>query len=66
MEAWPEVDELIVTNRILAGIQVIRHGRGCGLHAALDEFVGRYRWLREKRPGAFTVSDESYWIGFYS
>ncbi|MEU7909040.1 hypothetical protein [Actinoplanes sp. NPDC049118] len=66
MEAWPEVDELIVTNRIIEGIQVIRGSRECGIPTALDEFVERYRWLRENRPGDFTAGKESYWSGFYS
>jgi hypothetical protein len=66
MDAWPEVDELILTNRIIEGLQAIRGSRGCGIPAALDEFTERYRWLRKSRPEHFTVSSDSYWNGFYS
>jgi hypothetical protein len=66
MQAWPQVDELIFTKHIIAGIQVIRDSRGCGIPEALDEFVERYRWLRTNRPEGFAVSDDVYWSGFYS
>jgi len=66
VQAWPEVDDHIVAKHILAGVRVIRHHRGCGIPAALDEFTERYRWLRQTRPQDFTVGDDSYWDGFYS
>jgi hypothetical protein len=66
VEAWPEVDDHIVQQRIIHGLQAVRRARGCGIPQALDEFVERYRWLRENRSEEFTVSDESYWAGFYS
>ncbi|MBG0565362.1 hypothetical protein [Actinoplanes aureus] len=66
MDAWHEVDDHIVQNRIIHGLQAIRRARECGIPSALDEFAERYRWLRENRPEDFTVGPESYWTGFYS
>jgi hypothetical protein len=66
MEAWPEVDDLIVPHRIIPGLQAIRRHRGCGIPEALDEFADRYRRLRETRPDDFSVGGDAYREGFYS
>jgi hypothetical protein len=63
---WDEVDEMIVTRRILAAVRGIRELSDCSLSRAMGLLSERYDVLRERRPHDFTVGPDEYWQGFYS
>lgn len=62
----PDLNLLIVTNKKLPAIDLIRKKAGCSIPEALDMLAQRYRFLRSKTPDEFTCTDENYWGGFRS
>jgi hypothetical protein len=65
-DRWPEIDEDIVSHRILPAMVILREVFGYSIREAIDAFDARYRLLRETWPGDFTVSPEEYGRHFYS
>lgn len=65
-ERTDAIDDDIVAERIIPALIAIRAELGCGLHAAIDEFQGRYDRLRIERPGDFTLPPEQYGRGVYT
>jgi len=65
-EDLQKLDELIVQERILEGLQMIRSKLGLDLRQSLESFNERYRFLRAERPDAFTKPDREYGKDFYS
>ena len=61
-----ELDSLIVSNRKLEAVQLLRQRRGLTLVAATEALTSRYSELRASSPGRFTCGDEQYWRGFHS
>src|SRR5689334_23282395 len=53
-DSWAEIDEHIVSHRIVQALMAIRARDGCTLHQAMDVFNDRYFTLRESRPADFT------------
>jgi hypothetical protein len=66
VESWFEIDDLIVTRKIIPAMQAIRVAEQCGLREAIDLFYERYELLRETRPDDFMVSREEYGDGVYT
>jgi hypothetical protein len=66
LEDLQKLDELIVQERILEGLQMIRSKLGLDLRQSLESFNERYRFLRAERPDAFTKPDREYGKDFYS
>lgn len=66
MEEQATIDELILTERIIAALQAIMAELGCGLHESLNEFQQRYDRLRTEHPDDFTLPPEEYGHNFYS
>jgi hypothetical protein len=64
--SWDEIDEMIVTRRILPAMQAIRELAACSLPQAIELFSDRYTLLRERRPHDFTVGPEQYGHGVYT
>ena len=65
-DSWDEIDEMIVTRRILPAVEAVRQLSGCSLSRAIELLSDRYGVLRERRPHDFTVGPDEYWQGFYS
>jgi hypothetical protein len=63
---WGEIDDMIVTRRVLPAVQAIRQTSGCSLKRAIDLLSDRYRILRKRRPDDFTTGPDEYWDGVYS
>ncbi|MDH6112791.1 hypothetical protein P3T36_002509 [Kitasatospora sp. MAP12-15] len=63
---WGEIDQLILDNRKIHAIQLIRAEFGDGLREAVDRLRARYDELRRERPGGFNESHGEYWDGFES
>lgn len=63
---WDEIDEMIVTQRILPAVQAIRQLTGCSLSRAVELLSDRYGLLRKWRPHEFTVGPDEYWQGVYA
>lgn len=63
---WDEIDEMIVTRRILPAVQAIREHTACSLPQAIELFSNRYALLRERRPHDFTVGPDEYGHGVYT
>jgi hypothetical protein len=63
---WDEIDEMIVTQRILPALQAIRELAACSLPQAIELFSDRYALLRQRRPHDFTVGPEEYGHGVYT
>jgi hypothetical protein len=61
-----QIDDLILTARILPALQLLREELGCTIHEAIDAFQERYDELRTERPDEFTVSREEYGRGVYT
>jgi hypothetical protein len=66
VEEQATIDELILTERIIAALQAIMAELGCSLHESLNEFQQRYDRLRTERPDDFTLPPEEYGHNFYS
>jgi hypothetical protein len=64
--SWDEIDEMIVTRRILPALQAIRELTACSLPQAIELFSDRYALLRERRPHDFTVEPDEYGHGVYT
>jgi hypothetical protein len=60
-EQRAEVDTLILTRSIIAGISRIMKICGVGLQDARELFKARYRRLRVERGAEFACGDEEYW-----
>jgi hypothetical protein len=65
-DGWDEIDEMIVTQKILPALQAIRQLAGCSLPQAIDLFSDRYDLLRERRSDDFTVGPDEYARGVYT
>ncbi|MFB4301099.1 hypothetical protein [Actinomadura sp. NTSP31] len=65
-DRWPDIDEHIVSHRIIPAMMILREVFGHSIHEAIDAFGARYRLLRETRPDDFTVGPEEYFRHFYS
>lgn len=63
---WDEIDEMIVTRRILPAVQAIRQLTGCSLSRATELLSERYGLLRRRRPHDFAVGADEYWQGVYT
>jgi hypothetical protein len=61
-----KLDELIIANRKLEALLLLRQERGLSIPEALDAFTARYKQLRAEAPDRFTCDDKKYWEGFYS
>jgi hypothetical protein len=61
-----ELDRLIVSNRKLEAVRLLRERYGFEIADALKALTARYLELREASPALFTVSDAEYWDGFHS
>lgn len=64
--AWAEIDEMIVTRRIIAAMRAIEQVTGCSLPRTVELFSDRYGQLRERRPDDFTVGPDEYGHGVYT
>jgi len=60
------LDSLIIANRKLEAMQLLRERFGLSIGEALEALTARYRELRTASPDQFTYSDAEYWEGFYS
>ena len=65
-ELQEEFDRLILENRKIQYLQLLRQETGCTLKDALEQLYSRYESLREQSPEKFSVSHKDYWDGFYS
>ncbi|WP_146059083.1 hypothetical protein [Actinomadura rubteroloni] len=65
-DRWPEIDENIVSHRIIPAMMILREVFGYDIREAIDAFDARYWFLRETRPDDFTVGPEEYGRHFYS
>lgn len=65
-DQWPEIDENIVSHRIIPVMMILRDMFGYSVREAIDAFDVRYKLLRETRPDDFTVSPKEYGRHFYS
>lgn len=63
---WDEIDEMILTRRILPALHAIRDLTACSLPQAIELFSDRYALLRERRPHDFTVGPDEYGHGVYT
>ena len=61
-----DLDQLILTNRKLEALALLRQERECGLDEALRLLASRYRELRVASPSRFSRDHEQYWRDFYS
>jgi hypothetical protein len=60
---WGEIDEMIVTRKILPAVHAIRDLSGCSLSQALELLSDRYDFLRGRRSQDFTTGPDEYWQG---
>ncbi|MBT2209263.1 hypothetical protein [Actinomadura sp. NEAU-AAG7] len=65
-DRWPEIDEHIVSNRIIQALVILREVFEYSIPQAIDALSARHRLLRETRPDDFTASNEEYGRNFYS
>ncbi|GAA1531786.1 hypothetical protein GCM10009678_12550 [Actinomadura kijaniata] len=65
-DRWPEIDDHIVNHRILPALMILRETFGYNIPQAIEAFDARCQYLREVRPGDFTVGPEEYGRNFYS
>jgi hypothetical protein len=61
-----DLDQLILSNRKLEAIRVLRQRRGLSLAGATEALMARYRHLRATDPSRFTCEDVEYWRAFHS
>lgn len=66
MATWEQVDDLIVSARVIQGLALICEIERCGVGRALELFNDRYEVLRRTRPADFTVPPGEYGRGVYT
>ncbi|SDQ56022.1 hypothetical protein [Thermostaphylospora chromogena] len=65
-DVWGAVDDLIVAERIVPAMMIMRERFGDTIHEAIDRFSERYEYLRRVRPADFTKPREEDGRGVYT
>ncbi|MEV6157269.1 hypothetical protein AB0L53_43725 [Nonomuraea sp. NPDC052129] len=65
-DAWVAIDDLIVAERIVPAMMIMREQFGDTIHEAVDRFSERYEHLRGVRSEDFTKPREEYGRGVYT
>ncbi|MEV0353125.1 hypothetical protein AB0H88_45850 [Nonomuraea sp. NPDC050680] len=65
-DAWVAIDDLIVAERIVPALMIMREQFGDTIHEAIDRFNERYEYLRGVRFEDFTKPRGEYGRGVYT
>ncbi|MEW1848434.1 hypothetical protein AB0392_61640 [Nonomuraea angiospora] len=65
-DAWVAIDDLIVAERIVPAMMIMREQFGDSIHEAIDRFNECYEYLRGVRSEDFTKPREEYGRGVYT
>jgi len=66
VDAWSEIDDLILQRKLLPAMQAIRAMNDCDLRTAIDTFYERLRLLWDTRADEFATTREEYGDGIYT
>ncbi|WP_433319539.1 hypothetical protein ACQP0U_14485 [Micromonospora sp. CA-269861] len=59
MDAWQQIDDLIVQGPHVLAVEAIRQAEVCSIQRAFDIFAERCELLRRTRPDAFEAAVKS-------